>query len=76
MTGCEFPRLQLRGSAGFPPASLLTAIDENARTKEIEKERKTTLHEQRKEECMEVYLKLIRCATARLEGPEREGSDR
>jgi len=23
VTGCEFPRLQLRGSAGFSPASLL-----------------------------------------------------
>ena len=46
MTGCEFPRLQLRGSAGFSPASLLirltNQIDEDARTKEVEKERKAT----------------------------------
>jgi hypothetical protein len=39
VTGCEFPRLQLRGSAGFSPASLL---NEDARTKEVEKERKAT----------------------------------
>src|SRR5580698_5053056 len=29
-----FPRLQLRGSAGFSPASLLINADEDARTKE------------------------------------------
>jgi len=38
VTDCEFPRLQLRGSAGFSPASLLTSGDEDARTKEVEKE--------------------------------------
>jgi len=42
VTDCEFPRLQLRGSAGFSPASLLTVVDEDARTKEVEKERKAT----------------------------------
>ena len=42
VTGCEFPRLQLRGSAGFPPASLPISSMRNARTKEVEKERKTT----------------------------------
>jgi hypothetical protein len=40
VTGCEFPRIQLRGSAGFSPASLLTFVDEDARTKEVEKEQK------------------------------------
>ena len=47
MSDCEFPRLQLRGSAGFSPASLLIRTDEirsdkDARTKEVEKERKAT----------------------------------
>jgi hypothetical protein len=42
VTDCEFPRLQLRGSAGFSPASLLISIDEDARTKEVEKELKAT----------------------------------
>ena len=46
MTGCEFPRLQLRGSAGFSPASLLIRTDEirsdkDTRTKEVVKERKS-----------------------------------
>jgi hypothetical protein len=39
VTDGEFPRLQLRGSAGFSPASLLTSLDEDARTKEVVKER-------------------------------------
>jgi hypothetical protein len=43
VTDCEFPRLQLRGSAGFSPASLLIAIDEDARTKEVEKDLRLTL---------------------------------
>ena len=34
----RFPRLQLRGSAGFSPASLLVRNDEGARTKEVVKE--------------------------------------
>jgi hypothetical protein len=34
----------LRGSAGFSPASLLTAGDEDARTKEVEKERNPLFH--------------------------------
>jgi hypothetical protein len=38
VTGCKFPRLQLRGSAGFSPASLLIHAEEDARTKETEKE--------------------------------------
>jgi hypothetical protein len=48
VTDREFPRLQLRGSAGFSPASLLISPDpvnvdpvdpdKNARTKEVEKE--------------------------------------
>jgi len=47
VTDCEFPRLQLRGSAGFSPASLLIRTDEirsdkDARTKEVVKERKAT----------------------------------
>jgi hypothetical protein len=47
VTGCEFPRLQLRGSAGFSPASLLIRTDEirsdkDARTKEVVKEQKAT----------------------------------
>ena len=53
MTACEFPRLQLRGSAGFSPASLLISVDEDARTKEVEKERKAALppsEEKEKEE--------------------------
>ena len=41
MTDCEFPRIQLRGSAGFSPASLLILFDEDARTKEIEKEQES-----------------------------------
>jgi hypothetical protein len=43
VTDGEFPRLQLRGSAGFSPASLLISVDEDARTKEVEKERKANL---------------------------------
>jgi|ERR1700722_4731530 len=35
-----FPRLQLRGSAGFSPASLLINADEGARTKYFGKEQK------------------------------------
>jgi hypothetical protein len=35
-----FPRLQLRGSAGFSPASLLIIPDEGARTKCFGKEQK------------------------------------
>jgi hypothetical protein len=33
----QFPRLQLRGSAGFSPASLLLNAEEDARTKELGK---------------------------------------
>jgi len=32
-----FPRLQLRGSAGFSPASLLVSDDEDARTNNCER---------------------------------------
>jgi hypothetical protein len=42
VTDGEFPRLQLRDSAGFSPASLLTSVGEDARTKEVEKELKAT----------------------------------
>jgi hypothetical protein len=35
---CKFPRLQLRGSAGISPASLLVSGDEDAQTKEVGKE--------------------------------------
>jgi hypothetical protein len=47
VTDCEFPRLQLRGSAGFSPASLFIRTEEirsdkDARTKEVEKEQKAT----------------------------------
>jgi hypothetical protein len=50
VTDGEFPRLQLRGSAGFSPASLLTSVDEDARTKEVEKERETLPPPEGKEE--------------------------
>jgi hypothetical protein len=49
VTDCEFPRIQLRGSAGFSPASLLTFVGEDARTKEVEKERNPLSPNQRKE---------------------------
>jgi hypothetical protein len=38
VAGCKFPRLQLRGSAGFSPASLLVKANEDAQTKEVVKE--------------------------------------
>ena len=41
MTGRPCPRLQLRGSAGFSPASLPVRGDEGARTKELAKSRTT-----------------------------------
>ena len=34
----QFPRLQLRGSAGFAPASLLVKRDEDARTKNVKEQ--------------------------------------
>jgi hypothetical protein len=37
VTDCEFPRIQLRGSAGFSPASLLTFVGEDARTNKLRK---------------------------------------
>jgi hypothetical protein len=58
VTACEFPRLQLRGSAGFSPASLLISVDEDARTKQLRK-KKSTLPS--REEWNEVYPKLLRC---------------
>jgi hypothetical protein len=38
VAGCKFPRLQLRGSAGFSPASLPVKADKDAQTKEVVKE--------------------------------------
>jgi hypothetical protein len=61
VTDCEFPRLQLRGSAGFSPASPLTAGDEDARTKEVEKEQNHSPTTQgQEEEWIEVYPKRLR----------------
>jgi hypothetical protein len=40
VAGCKFPRSQLRGSAGFSPASLSLPSGKDAHTERILKERK------------------------------------
>jgi hypothetical protein len=50
VAGCKFPRLQLRGSAGFSPASHLI-IDKDAQTKEVVKEQSEWLGKSTRPEC-------------------------
>src|SRR5271154_499650 len=41
-TGCRFPRLQLRGSAGFSPASHLVVLTRLREPNDVEKEQNRT----------------------------------
>ena len=76
MTGCQFPRLQLRGSAGFSPASHLVVRTRVREPNDIEKEQNRTSSFRSvtgKRKCGQVFARLwhTRFVTKRPRDPNQ-----